>query len=75
MDKIFGYWPSLAELARDIEQDPVRVRQWKGRGSIPAKHDLKIVAAAERRGYPVTLQDLAVARSIGLPDGASSAAR
>jgi len=63
MDEIFGHWPTVADFARDIGQDPVKARQWKNRRSIPAEFDKMIVAAAARRGFPVTLDMLATARA------------
>lgn len=63
MDEIFGHWPSMAELARDIGANPIAVRHWKLRGSIPADYDLRIVKAAELRSFPVTLETLAHLRA------------
>ena len=63
MDEIFGHWPSMASLARDIGANPIAVRHWKLRGSMPADYDLLIVKAAEGRGFPVSLEQLALARA------------
>lgn len=63
MDKVFSIWPTAADLAREIGVNPVTVRSWRARMSIPARHDFDIVKAAGRRGALITLEDLAVARS------------
>lgn len=62
MDKIFSLWPTVAELARDIGENPITVRAWRRRRSIPADRDLLLVEAARRRGAALTLEDLAAAR-------------
>lgn len=69
MDRIFNTWPTVADMARDLGENPVTVRSWRQRGSIPAKYDLAIVRMARERGGELTLEDLAHLRS-----GASSVA-
>lgn len=63
MNEIFGYWPTVADFARDIGVDPVRARQWKNRRSIPASYDKRIIAVSEGRGFPITLEKLADLRA------------
>lgn len=63
MDEIFSHWKTLAAFAEDIGAEYYQARQWKQRRSIPARFDLRIVAAAERRGFPVTLEKLAHLRA------------
>lgn len=48
---VIDHWDSAEDLARDIGQKGVTVRQWRNRGSIPPEHWRPIIAAAERRGY------------------------
>lgn len=62
MDKVFSIWPNAADLAREIGENPVTVRAWRNRGSIPADRDTILVEAARRRGADLTLADLAEAR-------------
>jgi hypothetical protein len=79
MDEIFGHWPNMATLASDIGVAHVRVRQWKGRKSIPAAYLLPIAEAAKRRKYPVTIEMLAGLRAkpthMTTPEGSPSADR
>lgn len=63
MKQIFDLWPSVAAFARDIGKNPVTVRHWRNRGSIPGEHDAKIVAAVKGRGGKVTYEQLAMWRS------------
>ena len=53
MDKrsFIHIWGSVAELARDLGQGESTVRYWFLRGSIPAKHDAALIAAAKVRNY------------------------
>lgn len=59
MDHIFSIWPTVADMARDLGENPVTVRAWRQRGSIPAKHDLAIIECARERGAEVTLEEMA----------------
>jgi hypothetical protein len=55
MDEIFTPWSgSAADLARDIGENPVTVRQWRNRGSIPPRYWLRIIEAAKARGHELT---------------------
>lgn len=63
MDSIFALWPSVAALASDIGEPYPTVNAWKQRGSIPAKHDIKLVSAAEARGIALSYEKLADARA------------
>jgi hypothetical protein len=56
---IIDRWPSASALADDIGEKSVTVRAWRlaGRG-IPANHFPAIVAAAQKRGIDVTLEQL-----------------
>lgn len=63
MDEVFKCWTTVADFARDIGVDPVRARQWKNRRSIPASYDKRIVAVAEHRAFPITLEKLADLRA------------
>lgn len=49
--EVINRWPSMAELARDIESRQGVVNQWRNRNSIPAHAFPSIAAAATRRGY------------------------
>jgi hypothetical protein len=45
-------------LARDIDFDPERVRQWYKRDWIPPEWFPRVLQAAERRGYALSLPEL-----------------
>lgn len=64
MERIFSIWPTLADLAEDLGKPYTTVASWRARGSIPAKYDLALVLAAEKRGHTVTAQELAEARAV-----------
>lgn len=63
MDAIFTLWPSVAALASDLRKPYPTVHAWKQRGSIPARYDAQLIAAAAARGETLTLQMLADARA------------
>jgi hypothetical protein len=57
---IVNLWPSAEELAADLAEKGVTVRQWRNRDSIDAAYWARVVAAAEKRGFSqVTLALLA----------------
>lgn len=62
MEKVFSIWTNAAQLAREIGENPVTVRAWRNRGSVPADRDLALIEAAGKRGATLTLEDLAEAR-------------
>ena len=60
---ILALWPTRAELAADISDaaDPVTVdliHKWPQRGSIPPRYHARILRAADRRGYPLTAEQI-----------------
>lgn len=61
MEEIFDIWPTVAAFAKDLGFPYPTVASWRHRG-IPAKHDLEVIKAAERRGKVVTLLQLAKSR-------------
>lgn len=65
VSELIDLWSSPAEMAADLGMiDPTIVRMWKYRQRIPATYDLKIVEAAKRRKFPVTLLLLAELRAL-----------
>ena len=62
MENILNLWPTLTQLSQDIAVPYPTVAAWKRRGSIPAKFDLDLIDAAQRRGHVLTLDDIAQAR-------------
>ena len=57
---IINLWPSAEEMAADLGEKGVTVRQWRNRGSIPSDRWLAVAAAAANRGFSsVTLELLA----------------
>lgn len=75
MERIFRIWPTLADLADDLGKPYTTVASWRARGSIPAKHYLALVRAAESRGHTVTVQELAEATAESQSSGVGEAAR
>ena len=62
MKQIFALWPNVSDLATDLGKPYTTVQSWAQRGSIPAKFDLDLVTAAQKRGAQLTLEMLAEAR-------------
>ncbi len=60
---ILDLWPTRAELAREINEAPVTVRQWGRNNSIPGKADVALVTSAMGRGIALTYEDLARSRA------------
>lgn len=58
-EEIIALWPSPEDLAADTGAGIEAVRKWKQRNSIPAEYWLGMVNASERRGFTLTLDDLA----------------
>lgn len=65
MEPIFALWPTTAALAADLSVPYTTAASWRARGSIPAKHDLDLIAAAAARGHNLRLETLAEMRRIG----------
>jgi len=61
IDDIFGYWETLAEMARDLAVPYQTVAKWSQRGRIPSEFWGKVIDRASRRGMPLTYEDLATA--------------
>lgn len=64
MENIIRIWPTLSDLASDLDRPYQTVAAWKRRGRIPADYDLDLIEAAARRGHKLTLEQLARARRI-----------
>ena len=62
MENILNIWPTMADLAKDIDKPYSTVAAWKARGKIPADHDFVLIDAAAKRGKTLTLEQLAQAR-------------
>jgi hypothetical protein len=60
---ILDLWGSDDDVAADLSVRDHVVRDWRRRGSIPAKYDLALCKAARMRNLPLTLEVLALARS------------
>lgn len=56
---VIALWDTATSLASDIGENPVTVRAWRNRNSIPSGKWLRIIAAAKSRGYALTLDMLA----------------
>lgn len=64
MEHIFSLWPTLSDLARDLDKPYQTVAAWSRRGSIPARYDLDLIDCARKRGHSLSLNDLAEARQM-----------
>lgn len=62
MQHVFEIWPTMAEMAKDLQKPYQTVASWKARNSIPADYDLDVVDAAQNRGFNLSLESLARAR-------------
>lgn len=55
---VIAAWPSMAELARDLDVPYTTVAAWKQRGLIRSEYWYDIVQAARRRGHPEITAEL-----------------
>lgn len=62
---VIAQWPSQGTLAEDVGVKATLPAAWKHRGRIPPEYWGQIVAAASKRGYPVTLDLLASISAAG----------
>ncbi len=62
--EILKRWPSRQAVADDAGVDLFAVHRWHQRGSIPGKHDSRLLAGAEKRGICLSAQELIEARSV-----------
>lgn len=68
---VIALWGKATALASDIGENPVTVRAWRNRNSIPSEKWLRIIAAAKSRGYALTLDMLAkIAERASMEDAA-----
>lgn len=70
MEHIAHIWPTLADLASDLGKPYPTVAAWKQRGRIPSDYDFPLIEAAKRRGYRLTLEQLATARRAAVTQNA-----
>lgn len=62
MDEVFSIWPTVADMARDLDRPYTTVAAWKARG-IPASHDQEVIEAASRRGVALSFEKMHAARA------------
>lgn len=67
VEAVLSLWPSMSELARDLDLDPTVVRMWKRRKWIPADYDYAIVRAGRKRGITIQLETIALIRECARP--------
>ena len=60
---IIERWPSRADLADDIGERYNTVTLWVFKDSIPGKYDVKLMAAARKRGVFLSYEELAQLRA------------
>ncbi len=63
MEKIFALWPSVSQMARDLDVPIQTCHAWKRRGSIPSKHDVAIVKHAASNNIVLTYEQVARIRA------------
>lgn len=51
---LIDLWPARRDLAADVGVMTDRVHKWAKSNAIPARFHLRVVKAAESRGFPVT---------------------
>ena len=52
-ESVIDQWPSVAELATDIDEKPGTVQKWKQRNRIPAEKWSGLLAAARQRDIKI----------------------
>ncbi len=57
MTKIYAAWDSAEEMAADLSEKGVTVRQWRNRNSIPPEHWANVIEKAALRGVVLTVAD------------------
>lgn len=55
---VIDLWPSIKDLAADVDEPYARVLKWRIRNNVPGGAWRKLLAAAKRRGYRVTAEHL-----------------
>lgn len=58
VNDVFGFWPSLDEMAADIGETHWAVKKWRTRKRIPNKAWAKVIEGAKRKGKRLTAADL-----------------
>jgi hypothetical protein len=71
IDRIYSAWGNAEEMASDLGEKGVTVRQWRNRGNIPPEHWARIIEKAAARGTDLTVEDfgpnpevLAIAKAV-----------
>jgi cell division FtsZ-interacting protein ZapD len=59
LQDIFGIWPTLAEMARDLDLPYERVAKWAQRERIPSDAWEAVINAVKGRGGHITFEQLA----------------
>lgn len=55
---ILDEWPSVGELADDMDVPVNTAKKWRSRQSLPVQYWDRLLRAAEHRGYSVTAEQL-----------------
>ena len=71
IDRIYKAWGNAEEMASDLGEKGVTVRQWRNRGNIPPEHWARIIEKAKERGTELRVDDfgpnsdvLAIAKAV-----------
>lgn len=76
MTKIYAAWENAEEMAEDLGQRGVTVRQWRNRNSIPPEHWANVIEKAALRGVILSIADFGgVPPVVGAVDRAFDAQR
>lgn len=73
-DKIFTYWNSIGELARDFGTKYSTAQSWVRRGFIPARHDLTRKQLVCAKGGAISFEEMHRERLLAQKDRQSNAA-
>lgn len=63
MEHVFALWPTVKDLAGDLNISEITVRHWRRRKNIPSTYDARLVEAAAARGKSLSFETLAMARA------------
>lgn len=55
---VINWWPSAAELARQLGVEPQTVQKWRIRRNIPASHWPALIKLAKQRKHRLTAEML-----------------
>jgi uncharacterized protein YjcR len=69
---VIARWPSIDDLAADLDQKPDTVRKWKQRRNIPADYWLDLIRSARKRRISLDERTLVRIAASTASNGSSS---